>query len=158
MIPLKVIQENMIQNGNRLMPTYLTLGSITTKAKYGDEALPWRYKKWPSQQTFDYRPDNLPRHIMECKGDEVERHLIQELVATRKVWKSESQILWQEWQVKLAEKRNLEIFQERGQMAECGCCFTDFPLNRLVRCDAEAAHVSPMVEIATHVPVNKIVS
>jgi E3 ubiquitin-protein ligase RNF216 len=39
------------------------------------------------------------------------------------------------------EKDNFDKQKVLGNMGECGCCFDEVPLNRLVHCDADAEHV-----------------
>jgi E3 ubiquitin-protein ligase RNF216 len=40
----------------------------------------------------------------------------------------------------LAEAANELKAQEEGTMSECGCCFGDYPMNRMVHCDADVIH------------------
>lgn len=37
----------------------------------------------------------------------------------------------------LAEAENLRQSKAAGTMGECGCCFDDQPLNRMVHCDSD---------------------
>lgn len=38
------------------------------------------------------------------------------------------------------EAENLERARAEGAVSDCGCCFDEFPLNRMVHCDGEVAH------------------
>jgi hypothetical protein len=42
--------------------------------------------------------------------------------------------------LELDEKANLQQAQQRKEMGECQCCFSDFPLNRMVFCDGNDNH------------------
>ncbi len=39
------------------------------------------------------------------------------------------------------EVENTELARTRGEMGECGCCYDEFPLNRMISCDGEDPHL-----------------
>ena len=39
-----------------------------------------------------------------------------------------------------AEEENREQAREQGAMAECGCCFDDYPHNRMIHCNGDELH------------------
>ncbi|KAM0810576.1 hypothetical protein AB5N19_10925 [Seiridium cardinale] len=39
-----------------------------------------------------------------------------------------------------AERANVERARKNGEMTECGCCFDEFPLNRMVHCEGATVH------------------
>ncbi|KAG9246206.1 ring finger protein [Calycina marina] len=45
-----------------------------------------------------------------------------------------------EREVELDDEKNLAYAKSTGQMLECGCCCDDYPINRMVHCNAEDCH------------------
>lgn len=67
-----------------------------------------------------------------------------ELLASRRYCALRAELSPQQRVREDGERRNHE--QAQGFLHECGCCFTETPLNRMVCCEGEPSHVS--VEIA----------
>lgn len=40
-------------------------------------------------------------------------------------------------QIEADEQENIRKAEAEGTMAECGCCYSDFPLNRMIHCDGD---------------------
>lgn len=133
-VPKRTINPTLLyENGNSLYKTYLAIDELN---RSGDSVKPkWTPKKTRTKILDKYRPSqiqDLDRRWLkpaECKA-------LDEFIAARRV-KAE----------KDAEQLNLEHAREKGETEECGCCFDEFPLNRMVHCEGTTLHVSDLTGI-----------
>ncbi|EXK32037.1 hypothetical protein FOXG_08437 [Fusarium oxysporum f. sp. lycopersici 4287] len=138
LVPVKVIQQTLSDNGNRLFPTFIAINTAINQAS-DHHPLPWKLKKTPSVPVQRYRKERIDASIQTCSND-WEKELMKELEAARllqwdAVEKRRSEALAEE-----AERMNLESADARGEVTECGCCFIDTPWNRLVYCQGDDPH------------------
>ncbi|KAF9762027.1 hypothetical protein IL306_003583 [Fusarium sp. DS 682] len=138
LVPVKVIQQILSENGNHLFPTFVAIDTAINRAD-DNHPLPWKFKKTPSIQKPRYRKERIDTSIQNCPND-WEKELMKELEAARLLqWdvveKSRVEALAEE-----AERKNLETANARGEVTECECCFVDTPWNRLVYCQADHPH------------------
>ncbi|ENH69046.1 hypothetical protein FOC1_g10010221 [Fusarium oxysporum f. sp. cubense race 1] len=138
LVPVKVIQQTLSDNGNRLFPTFIAINTAINQAS-DHHPLPWKLKKTPSVPVQRYRKERIDASIQTCSND-WEKELMKELEAARLLqWdvveKRRSEALAEE-----AERMNLESADARGEVTECGCCFIDTPWNRLVYCQGDNPH------------------
>lgn len=133
----------MSRNGHLLFSTYIALCDAIS----ADET-PWKSKRRIVAQDVKYSPENLNRTIQQT-ADPGARRLLEELQAARHIRDAkekkrqalEAQRESERMQEK-EEQRNFKEAQATGQIAECACCMEDMPLNRMVACNADDAHVS----------------
>ncbi|QSZ34586.1 hypothetical protein DSL72_006180 [Monilinia vaccinii-corymbosi] len=107
-----------------------------------------------AQRTFDPanprypRIRNLRRMPVVYREDQVEEEIrknvspwkteiLKELQAARRTQKMTESRRRAQREAEAAEEENERRAQAEGTMAECGCCFGDFPLNRMVHCNSE---------------------
>lgn len=64
---------------------------------------------------------------------------LRELVAARRMRLKADEKRRAERQAELDEEENTRQAERDGTMTECGCCFSDYPLNRMVHCNSEQA-------------------
>ncbi|KAF5647321.1 RING finger (TRIAD) [Fusarium sp. NRRL 52700] len=138
LVPVKVIQQTLSENGNRLFPTFNAIDTVLNEAS-DHQPLPWKLKKTPSVPVQRYRKERINASIQAC-SDDWEKEMMKELEAARLLqWdiveKRRAEALADE-----AERMNLESADARGEVTECGCCFADTPWNRLVYCQGEDPH------------------
>lgn len=133
-ITIKNIYETMKAHHNFMLPTYLALYEQMCKSKAP-------VKKTPSQQDTDYAPENLASTIEDCR-DPTETDFLKEFQIARRIRESRDKKKQDEVDEQNAEQRNLEGAQARGEVMDCGCCYVEAALNRMVHCDNDVAHVS----------------
>lgn len=130
----------MDQNGRLLYPTFLALHKIV---KEWDDSKPAFRKKARiaksscniiSEETVDERIRNT--------YDEGEREALEEFCAARAVQLKEQAEAGKASQKEQVELENLELARTEGNVSDCGCCFTECALNRMVHCDGSILHVS----------------
>ncbi|KAG5768564.1 hypothetical protein H9Q72_003959 [Fusarium xylarioides] len=138
LVPVKVIQQTLSENGNRLFPTFNIINTALNEAS-DHRPLPWKLKKTPSVPVPRYKKERIDASIQACSND-WEKELMKELEAARLVQSDLAEKRRAEALAEEAERMNLEEADARGEVTECGCCFADTPWNRLVYCQGEDPH------------------
>lgn len=121
------------ENGWSLFRTYVALDDAVRRSE--DENLPWKNKKMPTKALEDYSPANIG-NISKSRFTECQVAALDEFLAARCI-RDERDV---EKAAAAAEQDNLERAKIAGEMAECGCCYDDFPINRMVHCEGEDVH------------------
>ncbi|KAI1011238.1 hypothetical protein LB504_002469 [Fusarium proliferatum] len=138
LVPVKVIQQTLSENGNRLFPTFNAINTAINQAS-DHHPLPWKLKKTPSVPVQRYRKERIDASIQTCSHD-WEKELMKELEAARLLQFDVAEKRRAEALAEEAERMNLESADARGEVTECGCCFADTAWNRLVYCQAKDPH------------------
>ncbi|KAK4126441.1 hypothetical protein N657DRAFT_543963, partial [Parathielavia appendiculata] len=123
------IEKLFKQHGYQLYPTYLALDM----ACWSPDAEPARVKKVGARR--DHLEDILKDTVIEAEKDALEA-----FNAARTVCEAKAQARAEEKQKEEEEQENWERAKAEGTIAECGCCFDDKPLNRMVHCDGSVCH------------------
>ncbi|KAF4981330.1 hypothetical protein FZEAL_2863 [Fusarium zealandicum] len=139
-VPMKTIQKLLSDNGHLLLPTFLALNETILTAQQEDADPPWKWKKSSSPLITKYSPEHLDVSIENCI-DPDERGIMEELRAAREVQDFKMQQIQDRQEAKDSELRNMEEAMASGEVAECQCCFVEFPLNRLIHCDGDSMHL-----------------
>lgn len=124
----------MAQNKDHLFPAYRVLEEAERT---------WNISRPPYNKLKNRRvlqrphldreaPAKLERYLESGFLDPLERDVLMELQAARKVRKKADDQRKAELQFEREEELNAIRAQAEGTMSECGCCFGDFPLNRMV--------------------------
>lgn len=141
------LKSFMSLNGGILYPTYLLLSKATAK---GDEANPlFRKKKGRVPRTPPLLAGILDERIRDCRNDG-EREALQEVRAARIAEQIEAAGAIEARRKEKQELENFETAKAEGTIADCGCCFVEYAINRMVHCDGEEVHVSASVPILCH--------
>ncbi|KAF5600642.1 RING finger (TRIAD), partial [Fusarium pseudoanthophilum] len=138
LVPVKVIQQTLSENGNRLFPTFNIISTALNEAS-DHRPLPWKLKKTPSVPVPRYKRERIEASIQACP-DDWEKDLMKELEAARLLQSDVAEKRQAEALAEEAERMNLEEADARGEVTECGCCFADTPWNRLVYCKGDDRH------------------
>lgn len=129
----------MTLNGGILYPTYLLLSKATAQ---GDEANPlFKKKKGRVPKNPPFLASVLDERIRDCR-DEGEREALEEVRAARIAEQIEAAEAAEARRKEQQELENLETARAEGTIADCGCCFVESAINRMVHCDGEEVHVS----------------
>ncbi|KAK8080527.1 hypothetical protein PG997_008345 [Apiospora hydei] len=132
-VPKNTIKNLLAQHGSSVFHTYTTMDEA---ARNWNPAAPlWIEKKTATKLEVKYSRQNIEQLLREDASDG-ELAALKEFVAARRVR--------EEHEAKAAaeaeENANMDRAITSGQVAECGCCLDDVPLNRMVQCDGEEAH------------------
>ncbi|KZL79394.1 ring finger protein [Colletotrichum incanum] len=124
---------------NQLLPAHIAIDLAVANLQKGlRENIPdgFSLKKAPTPMDPEYMENRLDSTI-NTTYEPNEKRALQELRAARKL-----QLKRINAQAQAAkELQNFEAAKANGTVVECGCCFDDFALNRMVRCqDPENAH------------------
>lgn len=132
----------MIQHGQLLFPTFLALHK--TLKEWDDQNPPYR-KKTRVNKKFGDSPieDTLDERILSAGrvNDNGKREALEEFRAARAVKQKEVDEAENVRRKEQEELDNFELSRIEGNTADCGCCFTEFALNRMVHCDSSVLHV-----------------
>ncbi|KAI8280486.1 hypothetical protein K4K60_004910 [Colletotrichum sp. SAR11_57] len=131
---IKSITKLLAEHNNCLMQTYLALDEITRDWKSGKTKARFDFKKTRTPPNPELEPANLDGTIRDSTTPDRTRAL-EELRAARQVCEAEQSRRNSARAKVLEEENNFKQAQEEGTIAECGCCFDERPLNRMVHCD-----------------------
>ncbi|KAK7958339.1 ring finger domain-containing protein [Apiospora saccharicola] len=132
-VPKNTIKNLLAEHGSSVFHTYTTMEEA---ARNWDIAAPrWTEKKTATKLEAKYSRQNIDELLHgDLSADE--KAALKEFMAARRIR--------EEHETKAAaeaeENANKDSAILNGQVAECGCCFDDVPLNRVVQCDGEEAH------------------
>ncbi|KAJ4425129.1 hypothetical protein N0V82_000184 [Gnomoniopsis sp. IMI 355080] len=132
------LKSFMALNGGILYPTYLLLSKATAQ---GDEANPlFKKKKGRVPKNPPFLASVLDERIRDCR-DEGEREALEEVRAARIAEHIEADEAAEARHKEQQELENLETAKAEGTITDCGCCFVEFAINRMVHCDGEEVHI-----------------
>jgi TRIAD3 protein (E3 ubiquitin-protein ligase RNF216) len=140
--PMNFIDIALKQSGYRLFSTYRVLEEAH---RTYDPKRP-AYNKIKFQRKIkspdEFSDVNLDATIQHMSNNMSNREVevLKELRAARRIRKKADAKHQGEIEANIEEALNLQKSIDEGTMAECGCCFGDFPLNRMIHCDNELLH------------------
>ncbi|TDZ31385.1 E3 ubiquitin-protein ligase [Colletotrichum spinosum] len=129
----KSISQLMSDNNNLLLRSYLALDQLDRERLAGRPTPGFEWKKSRTPAAFHYTPPNLDQTIRDVAAPDQKRAL-EELRDARKVLKAQEDERSSAKEKEIEEAENFIKAQEDGTTAECGCCFGDFAMNRMVCC------------------------
>lgn len=132
-VPKNTIKNLLAEHGSSVFHTYTTMEEA---ARNWDNAAPrWTEKKTATKIEAKYSPQNIDELLHgDLSADE--KAALKEFVAARRIREEHDAKAAAEAE----ENANRDSAILNGQVAECGCCLDDVPLNRVVQCDGEEAH------------------
>lgn len=83
------------------------------------------------------KPEKLGEYLVQEILLAEERDVLIEFQTARKLRKKADDQRQAEIQAEKDEQLNVQRAQAEGTISECGCCFGEFPLNRMVHCNNE---------------------
>ncbi|KAI3322115.1 hypothetical protein HD806DRAFT_536582 [Xylariaceae sp. AK1471] len=131
--PQNTIRNYLLANKGSVFETYTAMDE---KLRYWDEDNPpWKEKKCSSKIRHEFAPERLPSLDMSAYKAE-EQAALAELVAARELRAVKDAKIVAEAE----EVNNFLRAQIEGQTTECGICFEECALNRMVQCEGETIH------------------
>ena len=132
------IDATLNQAGYRLFSSYRVLE--VAQRTYNSEQPAYNKIKKPRQRGEEFSPENIEAILKEEKWDYERIEVLEELQAVRRIRQKADARRQAEFQAQLEEEANVLRAEAEGTMSECGCCFGDFPLNRMVHCNSNKMH------------------
>ncbi|KAL3420006.1 E3 ubiquitin-protein ligase RNF216-like protein 2 [Phlyctema vagabunda] len=138
--PMAFIDSVMLQNQNHLFPTYRVLEEA--ERTWNEDQPPYNKLKKPrTVNDLAYlnkaQPERLDERLARPDLGSRERDVLVEFQIARKMRKKADLAREAEFQAARDEELNVLQARAEGTMSECGCCFDDYPLNRMVHCNNE---------------------
>ncbi len=132
-VPQLTIRNLLLENNMSVFETYTAMDE---KLRNRDNTnMPWKEKKTLSKTKHEFTPDRLSSLDMSVYKTE-ERAAFAEFAAARELRAMKDAKIAAEAE----EKSNYLRAQIDGQTSECGICFEECALNRMVRCEGETMH------------------
>ncbi|KAI1656771.1 hypothetical protein F4813DRAFT_363277 [Daldinia decipiens] len=132
-VPIPVIKNLLRANGGSLFETYTKMDEAIRN--WDNSRPPWTEKRRPSRTIVSFLPVRIESLDMSNYNDD-QKAAIEELRAARDL----KAIKDAEAARKAEEEKNFAHAKSIGEIVECGCCFDEFPLNRMIHCDGEDVH------------------
>jgi TRIAD3 protein (E3 ubiquitin-protein ligase RNF216) len=131
------IDSTLNDTRRHLYPAYMILEEADRT--YDPAKTPYNKIKKPRATSSHWTPSRV-EETLNREGTTADTMLVlRELQAARRARKKADDKRQAERQAQLDEEENIRRAQAEGTMLECGCCFCDFPLNRMVHCENEQA-------------------
>jgi TRIAD3 protein (E3 ubiquitin-protein ligase RNF216) len=138
--PCAFIDATLNQSGYRLFSAYRVLEEA--HRTFDPQRPPYNKIKKSRAPNDAYSERNIEMFIstIDVARQQEKADILRELQAARRVRRKADAKRASERQAELEEEANLLRAQEEGTTQECGCCFGDYPLNRMVHCDNDEMH------------------
>lgn len=132
------IDATLSQSGHRLFSAY----QLLDEANRTYDPLTSGYTKIqkPRKAHTDFGEESIEVLLNDPTRDLERTETLRELRAARRYKAKADAKREAERSAELEEEENERKAQAEGTMKECACCFGDYPLNRMVHCDADEIH------------------
>ncbi|KAI1209831.1 uncharacterized protein F4807DRAFT_460122 [Annulohypoxylon truncatum] len=132
-VHVPTIKNYLKKNTGSVFKTYAAMIDAVGKCKAGE--LPWPEKKVSTPVILEFKKDRINRIDMN-QYTEHEQDAIAELRAARKL----ADFKQAQAELEAEEKANFDDAKSAGQTEDCGCCFEECAINRMICCDGEKTH------------------
>lgn len=123
----KVLKEK----NDYLFQTYIALDIAYAD---GEASSPYESKKVPT------KPLDIELEFLRNGWHPAHKDAIAEFHAAQKICEDKAAIRADKNRQEQEELDNINRAKAEGTMSECGCCFEEFPLNRMVHCNGDELH------------------
>lgn len=134
-MPSDFLRRTLRKNHNSLVPSYLAVHRASREGALDAPKL----KKTKTAKDIRYGDDKIEATIQAAECDD-HKEALEELRIARAMLESERATAAAERRLVEEEESNLVLSQIEGAIIECGCCFDELPLNRMVHCDGDVVH------------------
>lgn len=87
-----------------------------------------------------FRDETIEAFLANSNGDQDKVDVLTELQTARRIRRKDEARYQAEADAQRLEEENTRQAEADGLIGECGCCYGDYPLNRLVHCNGEVPH------------------
>jgi TRIAD3 protein (E3 ubiquitin-protein ligase RNF216) len=133
--PMVFIDTCLAQSGYRLFSAYRVLEEA--HRTFDPKRPAYNKIKTARKVPLMYLQDSMELLIASSGQNMQEIEILREMDAARRIRRKADAKRQAERLLELEEEENVRKAEADGTMSECGCCFGDFPLNRMVHCDNE---------------------
>jgi TRIAD3 protein (E3 ubiquitin-protein ligase RNF216) len=127
------IDACLAQSGNRLFSAYRVLEEAQRTFDPNQPA--YNKIKTARKAAPQYKEEGFAQLVQSFAGRPHDLEILEELQAARRIKRKADAKRQSERQLELEEEDNVRKAEAEGTMAECGCCFGDYPLNRMIHCN-----------------------
>ncbi|KAF2973054.1 hypothetical protein GQX73_g582 [Xylaria multiplex] len=132
-VPQITIRNLLLENKKSVFETYTAMDE---KLRNWDDAnIPWKEKKTLTKTKHEFTPERLSTLDTSTYKPQ-EQAAFAEFIAARELRAMKNAKI----AAGLEEQTNFVQAQIEGQTAECGICYEECALNRMVRCEGETMH------------------
>lgn len=141
--PMNFIDATLNQSGYRLFSAYQVLEEA--QRMYDQAGKPYQKLRNP-RKNDDFKEDKISAYLANPTigpGGVVDREKVEvfeELQASRRIRAKADARRAAEHAAEIEEEENVRKAESEGTMSECGCCYSDYPLNRMVHCNSDNTH------------------
>lgn len=94
----------------------------------------------PRKVDLTLTDEEIDYYLARADADQDKVEFLKELQTARRIRRKEEARLAAESEAQRLEEENARQAEADGLVGECGCCYEQFPLNRLVHCNGELPH------------------
>lgn len=134
-VPMSFVDACLAQSGGALFPAYRILDEARQTLHHARPA--YRKLVRPRKDYNNDFNDGAVEARIVSDSTRPEAMVLQELQAARRIRRKAEAKREEEHQYELAEAENLARAIAEDNMLECGCCFDNHPMNRMVHCNSE---------------------
>ncbi|KAI1095048.1 hypothetical protein F5B19DRAFT_443173 [Rostrohypoxylon terebratum] len=132
-VHMHVLKAYLTGNSGSVFKAYTAMKDAVRKCRVGQT--PWPEKRTPTAHMYPFGRDEYDRIHMETY-DEPEQLAIAELRAAREL----DDFKQEKVKLEAQEKMNFDLAKSAGRTEDCGCCFEECAINRMIHCDGETTH------------------
>jgi len=136
--PMIFINATLDQSQHRLFQAYRVLEEA--QRTFNPVNPPYNKIKHARKAQAEFRDANIHAFINTIGADPSRIEILRELQAARRIRRKAEAKRESELEAEREEEANEQRAIAEGTMQECGCCFGDYPLNRMIHCDADTLH------------------
>jgi E3 ubiquitin-protein ligase RNF216 len=136
-MPMSFI-ETTLNTARHLFPAYRVLEEA--ERTWDDEEPTYFKLRHPRRMKREYREEDIKIALRTQGVPPHELLAMRELQVARRERAKADEKRQAKRQAELEEEENLRIAIAEGTMTECGCCFDEYPLNRMIHCKNEEPH------------------
>ncbi|TVY80943.1 E3 ubiquitin-protein ligase [Lachnellula suecica] len=136
--PMVFIDATINQSHHRLYQAYRILEEA--QRTFNQDRPPYNKIKTARKMPSHFREPEVQKFIDAIGSSQPHVEILQELQAARRMRKKEERKQEKELEAEREEKENEQTAIAEGTMQECGCCYCDYPRNRMIHCDTDELH------------------
>jgi len=136
--PVNFILATLSQSKYRLYHAYRVLEEA--HRTFSQENPPYNKIKTARKMQPEFQDATVQAFIANKNSDPSRVEILRELCAARRMRRKAEEKRKLERQAELEEEFNEARARADGTMSECGCCFGDYPMNRMVHCNGDILH------------------
>ncbi|KUJ06844.1 ring finger protein [Mollisia scopiformis] len=138
LVPVTFIDSRLQACGFRLFSAYQEI--FEAVRTYSSETPVYQRLQKARKVDALFTEETIGGFLTNPNGDTERVEVLTELQTARRVRKKEEDRHEGLLRLQQLEDQNTRQAIAEGAMGECGCCYGDFPLNRLVHCNGETSH------------------